>query len=357
MLEQLYALVRKEAQQTLRDRRMMVLLVVAPLLQTVVFGFAVNFETTRIPTAVVDLDGSVESRALTRRLFSDDTLTLRRRVTSQRNATKWLVDNEVDMVVVIPEDYGRDLVRGRASTLQALVDGTDPNRSAAAQSFVASLVRGAEFSLVVPRQAFNPGLDTAPYMLPGVAGVLLLLITTIVSSMGLARERETGTLEQLRVTPIPPAVLMLGKVLPFAVIGFVDFVFALSIAHFGFGMPLRGSFFELAIIGATYLAGTLATGLAVSTFSRTQQQAFLGGFLVLLPFALLSGVFTPIESMPPWLQWLTVGNPLRHFAALVRGNAFLGQSLVEASVSFFALAVYATAVGTLAVGRFARMRE
>lgn len=357
MMDQLRALVKKEVQQTLRDRRMMMLLVVAPLVQTVVFGFAVDFESIRIPTALVDLDGSVESRRLTRRLFADDTLSLHRRAASAAPGARWLVDDEVDIVIVIPDGFGRDLVRGRSPTVQALVDGTDPNRSATAQSFVASSILGNRSTVVVSRQAFNPGLDTAPFMLPGVAGVLLLLITTIISSMGLARERETGTLEQLRVTPIPSAILLLGKVLPFAVVGLVDFVFALAIAHFGFAMPLRGSFIELGVIGSVYLAGTLASGLAISTFSRTQQQAFLGGFLVLLPFALLSGVFTPIESMPSWLQWCTVINPLRHFAALVRGNAFLGQSLTEAPVSIIMLTIYAVAVGTLAVGRFSRIKE
>ena len=357
MLGQLKALIRKELQQTLRDRRMMVLLVVAPLLQTVVFGFAVNFETIRIPTGLIDLDDSVESRTLVRRMFADDTLRLVLRAPSVQGCEQWLVDNLVDVVVVIPEDFGRDRVRGRPTTVQALVDGTDPNRSAAAQGFVAELIRGDRPTPVVTKQAFNPGLDTAPYMLPGVAGVLLLLITTIVSSMGLARERETGTLEQLRVTPIPPPILLVGKVLPFAAIGFVDFVFALSIAHFGFGMPLRGSLWQLGLIGATYLAGTLATGLAVSTFSRTQQQAFLGGFLVLLPFALLSGVFTPVESMPAWLQWMTVANPLRHFAALVRGNTFIAQNVLDAPVAFAGLVLYAVFVGAIAVTRFSRIRE
>ncbi|MEL6185070.1 MAG: ABC transporter permease [Myxococcota bacterium] len=357
MFGQLRALIRKEVQQTLRDRRMMFLLVVAPLLQTVVFGFAVDFETSEVPTGVIDLDQSVESRRLVRRMFADDTLVLARRGASPALAATWLVDDVVDMAVIIPEGFGRGQVRGERVSVQALSDGTDPNRSAAAEGYVTSLLRGGDSSPIAPRQLLNPGLDTAPYMLPGVAGVLLLLITTIIASMGLARERETGTLEQLQVTPMPAAVILVGKVAPFAAIGFVDFVFAFSIAHFGFGMPLRGSLAELAVIGGLYLSGTLFTGLAVSTFSRTQQQAFLGGFLVLLPAALLSGVFTPLESMPNWMQWLTVMNPLRHFAALVRGNAFAAQTLFEQPLGPLALMGYAALVGTLAVVRFARTQE
>lgn len=359
MWRQIRVVIRKEVQQTLRDRRMMMLLVVAPLVQTVVFGFAVDFEADRIPTAYVDEDDSVESRELGLRLFSDRTLVPAQRTVTARHAERWLQTDRADMVVVVPEHYGSDLVRGRRPVIQALVDGSDPNRSAAAQGFLTGLFQdpSAVPGQVSTRFYFNPGLDTAPFMLPGVAGVLLLLITTIVSAMGLARERETGTLEQLQVTPIPSAVILSGKVVPFAAIGWFDFALALGIAHFGFGMPLRGSPIELGAIGAIYLGCTLSTGLAVSTFSRSQQQAFLGGFLVLLPFALLSGVFTPVQSMPPWLQVCTWVNPLRHFATLVRANAFAGGRLSEAPAHLLALVAYAVIVGTVATLRFSRMKS
>ena len=354
MWDQLLVVIRKEIQQTLRDRRMMVLLSIAPLLQTFVFGFAVNFETDHIPTAIIDLDNSVESRGLVQRLFADGTLVPSLHGSTSLHIETKLDHDEVDVAVVIPEDFQRDQFRGRRPTVQALVDGSDPNRSAAAQGFLSAQFSGRA-SFVTHKYLFNPSLDTAPYMLPGVAGVLLLLVTTIVSSMGLARERETGTLEQLRVTPIPAAILLLGKIFPFAAMGFVVFGLAMTIASVGFGTPLRGSLIELAAIGIMYLGGTLSTGLAVSTFSRNQQQAFLAGFLVLLPFALLSGIFTPVDSMPPWLQAFTWINPLRHFAVLVRANVFWGGSLAEALPHVGCLLGYATLMGSLAVIRFSRL--
>jgi ABC-2 type transport system permease protein len=356
MGRQLQAMLLKELRQTVRDRRVMLLLIVVPLVQTVVFGFAVDFEVDRVSTALVDLDGSVESRALERLVFSDGTLVPAFTATDQAEAPRWLEEGRADVVVVVPENYGRDLVRGRTPTVQALVDGTDPNRSVGAQGHLTAIFAGQD-PRIRPVLMFNPGLDTPPFLLPGVAGVLLLLVTTIIAAMGLARERETGTLEQLQVTPIPSSIVLLGKIAVFVVVGYLDFTGALAVAHYGFGLPLRGSWIDLYVVTGLYVLGTLATGLAISTFSQTQQQAFLGGFLFLLPSALLSGVFTPVASMPEWLQWVTWVNPLRHYTAFVRANAFTGQSLAESLPIVGTLLAYALVVGGVAVLRFGRVRS
>lgn len=353
---QLLAMIRKEVEQTLRDRRIMVLIIAVPLVQIIVFGFAVDFEVDRIPTAVVDEDDSFESRTWTRRSFSDGTLTRTVEASNASLVAEWLVEDVADVVIVFPPDFGRDLVRGESPRVQVLLDGSDPNRTTAAQSFVSGLFQPAR-DRVRARFLFNPGLDTPPFLLPGVAGILLLLVTTVIAAMGLARERETGTLEQLRVTPISPGVLLTGKVLPFAAVALFDFVLAMGLAHRGFGMPLRGSLVELLAIAVLYVTGTLGTGLAISTFSRTQQQAFLGGFVFLLPTALLSGVFTPIASMPEWLQSLTWANPLRHFVELVRVNVFTGRPLSAAPLNVAALAAYALVVSMVAVTRFSRAKD
>lgn len=357
---QLAALIRKELEQTLRDRRIMFLIIAVPLVQVIVFGFAVDFEVDRIPTLVVDRDDSVESRAWTRRLYADETLIRAPRIDAARTAEdayrRALVEDRADVVVIFPPGFSRDLSRRQRPRVQVLLDGSDPNRTTVAQSFVSGLFQPAS-DRVRMRMLFNPGLDTPPFMLPGVAGILLLLVTTIVAAMGLARERETGTLEQLRVTPIPPAILLSGKVLPFALVGLLDFGLAMSVAHFGFDMPLRGSLVELLSVALLFIACTLGTGLAISTYSRNQQQAFLLGFVFLLPTALLSGVFTPIASMPEWLQLVTWANPMRHYTELVRVNVFTGRSLAEAPIQVAALLIYALAVSALAVARFSRVKD
>lgn len=351
---QLRAMVRKELEQTLRDRRVMALIIVVPLVQVVVFGFAVDFEFDRIPAALVDHDRSPASRAYIEALLADQTLVPAAVDAAPGQIAAWLVDDVADVVVVFPPRFGEALAEGRSPVVQVLLDGSDPNRSLAAQSFVLRTFSPRPATPPVQlRYLFNPGLDTPPFMLPGVAGILLLLVTTVVSAMGLAREQERGTLEQLRVTPIPSAILLLGKILPFAGVALVDFVLALGVAHFGFGMPVLASPVELLAVAILYVTCTLGTGLAIATWSRSQQQAFLLGFVFLLPVVLLSGVFTPVAAMPPWLQAVTWANPLRHFAELTRTLAFTGRPLALAPASVVALLAYALVVNLLAVRRLA----
>lgn len=368
LLAMLAAVVRKEVRQTVRDRRMMALLIIAPVVQLFVFGHAVNLEVDDVPTVVVDRDATRASRTHLRRLLADGTLTQVGAETSAEEAERWLEEGRAAVVLVVPEGFERDLVRGRPAELQAILDGSDPNRAGVAASAVSGYaaresevrVRARLRQLGVQRGAvrtrarvlFNPELDTAIYMVPGVAAMLLLLITTVIAAMGLSRERERGTLEQILVTPVPSGVLILGKILPFAVIGLVDFGVALVVGAFVFDMPLRGDF--VVLFGATvlYLLVTLGMGLLISTLSRSQQQAFMGGFLFMLPAALLSGIMTPIGSMPEWLQPLTLVNPLRHYAEVLRGVLLRGAGLAEVSSQVAVLAAMGAFVFGFAALRF-----
>ncbi len=194
---------------------------------------------------------------------------------------------------------------------------------------------------------YNPGLDTAPYMVPALTGILLLLVTTIVAAMGIAREAETGTLEQVLVTPIPRGVLLVGKLTPFAVVGVFDFILAMVAGVLVFDVPVDGSLVALMAVVVTYLVATLALGLLISTVSQTQQQAFMTGFLVMLPVILLSGTLTPLGAMPEWMQLVTWANPLRHFAMIARAillrGARLGELLPEVVALFTCAAVLLSA--------------
>ena len=230
--------------------------------------------------------------------------------------------------------------------MQTLLDGTDPNRStvaaAAASRYFGEVAEtlvqeriartGAQAPgkiAVTPRLLYNPALKTAPFLIPGILAMLLVVVTTIVTAMGLAREREMGTLEQVLVTPIRPVWLLLGKMLPYVGIGFLDVLLVNAAAGPLFDVPMRGSLPVLALGTLLYLCSTLAVGLLVSTLSQNQQQAFLGGFLFALPAILLSGVMTPVRSMPEWLQWVTVANPCRWYAELARSVLLRGAGFAD----------------------------
>lgn len=341
---QLWAVLRKETLQTVRDRRLMFMLVFAPVMQLLVFGFAVDFEVDRLPTVIADLDRTSASRAHLRALLADGTLVRVGEAASAEQAERALEDGRAAAAIVLPQGFGRLVDRGETASVQVLLDGSDPNRSTVAAAAVGRYfaeagtrvaldrlaARGgpppASLSLS-PRIAYNPELETAPFMIPGVMAMLLVVVTTIVTAMGLAREREMGTLEQVMVTPIRPWTLLVGKMLPFVAIGIFDVLFALAIGAWVFDMPLRGPLPVLGAASLLYLMCTLGMGLLISTLSRTQQQAFLGGFLFVLPAILLSGVMTPIRGMPEWLQLATLLNPLRYFVEILRANLLAGAGL------------------------------
>jgi len=366
---QLAAVFRKEVRQTVRDRRIMFLLVVAPLVQTVIFGFAVDFDVDRVPTVLVDRDGTAESRLHARRLLADGTLTRAGRALSAAEAEDEIDRGRAAAAVVLPSGFGADLAAGRAAEVQVLLDGTDPNRATVAagaasryfgevgealarERLVARGLRPPAQLQVVPKIAFNPGLDTPPYMVPGIAAMLLLIVTTIVTAMGLSREREMGTLEQVLVTPIRPVLLLVGKMAPFVVIGLVDVALLMAAGTWLFAVPLGGNLAVVLAGTLLYLMTTLGVGLLISTLSASQQQSFLGGFLFVLPAILLSGVVTPIRAMPLWLQVVTWLNPVRYYAEVMRTTLLRGAGFGELWPQLVALALLGGGILFAATRRF-----
>lgn len=402
------AVAKKEMRQTLRDFRIMALLAVAPAIQLLVLGHAANLEVDRVPTVVVDLDDTADSRRAVAELLADDTLREIARARSPEEASTWLTDGRASVALIVPDGWSRDLRRavpGHPARVQVLVDGTDPNRSGIAgsaalrffgtvsarairerlvalQGSMAALPgtgtdlgavsaaawassqpsagagtpvlapgRPAQLSLA-PRILYNPRLRTAYNMVPGIATMLLLIVTTIVTSMGLARERESGTLEQVLVTPVRPWALIAGKMLPFAAIGLFDLLLALVVGTYVFDVPIRGSIPLLFGCTLVYLLTTLGLGLLISTISQTQQQAFLTGLFVMMPGILLSGIMTPVDSMPTWLQPVTYVNPLRWFSEITRAIMIRGAGFEDITFPLAALAVCGLVVSTIATLRF-----
>jgi ABC-2 type transport system permease protein len=367
-LTQYLAVVRKEALQTLRDRRIVFMLVAAPLIQTVLFGFAVDFDVDRVPTAVVDLDRSAASREHVRRLLADGTLRASATAWSAAEADRLIDEERAAAALVVPPGFGGDVEAGRTARVQVVIDGSNPTRGSAAASAAGRYFANAADEMarerllaagtrlprveVTPRVLYNPRLQTAIYMVPGILAMLLVIVTTIVTAMGLSREREVGTLEQVLVTPIRPFVLLAGKMTPFVAIGLFDVLLVLAAATWIFGVPLRGPLPALAVGTLFYLCSTLGVGLLISTVSSNQQQSFLGGFLFVLPAALLSGIMTPIRAMPGWLQSATLLNPLRFFAELVRGVLLRGAGFAELWLELAALAAYGAVILAIATLRF-----
>jgi ABC-2 type transport system permease protein len=365
---QLLAVFRKEVLQTVRDRRIMVLLTIAPLVQTIVFGFAVDYDVDQVPTVVVNQDWSADSRAHEASLLADGTLTRIRYAASLQDAEAQLDIGGAAAILILPQGFERDLIARRPAQVQVVLDGTDPNRSTVAAGAVSRYFGEvgrelAEASLeslgakmpsieLAPRVLYNPSLRTPPYIIPGVMGMLLLIVTTIVTAMGLARERETGTLEQVLVTPIRPLYLLIGKMAPFLVIGFVDVGLVLTVGAYLFDVPLTGSLAVVMLASVLYLMSTLGVGLFISTISRTQQQSFLGGFLFALPAILLSGVMTPIRAMPDWLQWVTLLNPVRYFVEVMRAVLLKAATLEDLRLQLAALAIFGFVIVTASAVRF-----
>jgi ABC-2 type transport system permease protein len=353
---QLLAVVRKEFWQIGADPRMIRMLIAAPLLQLLVFGYAVNFEIDRVPTAIVDQDQTQRSREHVAALTADGTLDLALLTAEPDVALDAMDRGKVATVVILPHDLERSRLRGAPAPMQVVVDGTDVRRSTVAASAAARYFRQAEASSpalqVVPRVYANPTLDSQAYMVPGLSAMVLVITTTLITAMGLAREREVGTLEQVLVSPISAPVLLLGKVLPYVLIGLFDAGLTLGAGTLVFDVPMRGNLTVLAVATLLYLLSTLGAGLLVATFARTQQQAFMGGFFFMIPGILLSGNMTPVVAMPVWMQPVTWFNPLRWYIEVLRANLLEGSGYTELWLHLLALLAIGGALFATAVSRF-----
>jgi ABC-2 type transport system permease protein len=374
VLYALLAVMTKELRQAFRDRRMLVLLLVAPVVQLTLLGYAVDLEVDHIPTVVCDLDRTAQSRSLLAGLVAEKTITLVGAQPDPVQASLELERGEAAVAVIIPAGFARDLDRNTPVAVQVLVDGTDPNRAqvaanTAAQFFAERAVgtalarldqlAGAEEQVrplpqvgLVPRILYNPRLQSSIYMVPGVAAMLLLVVTTIVTAMGIAREREIGTMEQILVTPLRPSVLLLGKCLPFALVGLVEVWAVLTVGSYLFDVPLRGSAVLITVATFLYLMTTLGVGIFISTVSRSQQQAILGGLFFLMPAILLSGFMTPIANMPAWLRPLTYLDPVRYYLEILRGCLLKAAGFADVAAQLVALAAFGVVLLTLSAARF-----
>lgn len=355
-------MLRKELRQMLRDIRMRGVIFVVPVIQLVVFGYAVSTDVRHVPTWVVDHARSQPSRELVERLTASGYFDVVGVSDTPADGVLALERGTARVALEIPPAFEADLEAGRA-TVQALVDGTDSNTGNIAMSYLVRIFQavavegtGSTAGIVLAARAwFNPALESRVYNVPAVLGILLFMLPMLLTSLGVVREREIGTWDQLTVSPITSTELMLGKTLPVALIGLMQMTLVSLVTVLWFGIPIRGFPPALLMAAVPTIITAIAVGLLISTFSNTQQEAFMSMFLVLLPALIFSGFMFPVSSMPPVFQVITELNPVRHLLVVVRGVFLQETSFKDHLVQYAALWTMALAGLGLAVRRFRRM--
>jgi ABC-2 type transport system permease protein len=376
---------RKEFIQALRDPQMRGILIVLPLVQLLIFGYAVNLDVNTAEIAWMDQDHSPESRELLSEFQGSGRFIIAGEPQSDAAMQSMLDRGQVDAVVRVLPGFARDIERGRVSSVQVLLDGTNSNTASLVSSYASStiarysnevldgeqrkkMIAGTEDSggalhAAVPqvttrsRVWFNPDLRSRNFFIPGIIVNIITIATLSLTATAIVREKEIGTMEQLMVTPIRPVELILGKTLPFVLVGFWDMFLAMIAALFLFHIPFAGNFALL--IGATllFLLTTLGAGLFISTISRTQQQVNMATGLIFQPFFMLSGFTFPIRNMPVIAQWMTFLNPVRYFMEIVRGVFLQGAGVQALWPQMAALAVFGVAILSASVLRFHKQLE
>jgi ABC-2 type transport system permease protein len=359
-------LVWKEFLELRLTPRLLALVIIAPILQLTFLGYAATTDVRNVPVVVADGDRSARSRELIARFDASPNFTIVGTVSTVAEVTPFLERGLAWMALSIPPGYGADVARGRPLSLQVIADGTDANSTTVALGYATSLIGGYTQEVVEattgrPPQGgidarirvwFNPQLESRYFMIPGVLALVLLVVASNLAAMAIVREKELGTLEQLNVTPLGRGELIIGKLLPYGILGMVDILLVLSVAVFWFEVPLRGSVLLLLAMTLLYVLCTLALGLFVSTVSETQQQAMLTTvFFFIMPMIFLSGFVFPIENMPATIQPFTYLLPLRYFLVIVRGIFLKGIGLSVLWPQAAALAAWATIVLWLATIR------
>lgn len=357
MFERIKHIVIKEFIQTFRDRRMRFFLLIPPLMQLMMFGYVVTMDVEHIPTAVYDLDRSPESRELARRFVASGYFIMREPPLSEQEVMDMLDRGDILCAIQINPGFQKHLRQKQPAAVQVLVDGTDSNTALIAMGYVERITAkfGAEHAaagqLAQParidlraRAWYNPELKSRNYNVPGVIASIVMLICLMLTAMAIVREREVGTMEQLMVSPITSLELMLGKTIPFAVIGMVIMALITLVGTTWFGVPIRGSLLLLALSTGVYILSAVGIGLFISTISRTQQQALMATMLFYMPAILLSGFAFPIENMPPLFQYMTYFNPLRYFLIIIRGIFLKGSGFTILWPQIAALLVLGLAV-------------
>ncbi len=361
----------KEFLQIRRDKRMLPIILVLPIIQVILLGYAATVDVKNIGLAVNDLDGTPESRDLLQRFTNTGYFEVVAHTARMSDVDEYLDDGSATLALLIPLGFGEKIARGEAGMLHLIADGADANTANISLNYARQIIGGfgqeilaeqfvrragaVSVPSVVPevRVWFNPELRSANYMVPGVVALILVIITATFTSASLVKEKEIGTMEQLLVTPMRSSELLLGKMLPYVVIGLVDVALVLGVAILWFDIPLKGSVVLLFLLSGLFILTTLGLGLFVSTVSNTQQQALLTAqFFVFFPMLFLSGFTFPIENMPQVIQPITYIIPLRYFLEIIRGLFLKGVGMEVLWPQALALVIFGVGILGLSISRF-----
>ena len=356
---------RKEFIQMRRDRLTLGIMVGVPVIQLMLFGFAIQTDVRHIPTVVFDESRTPTSRDVIAAFENTGNFRIVAHVDGRAELDAWIARSDAQAGIVVPHDFPRDLARGTTATIQVIVDASDPLSSQAALAAAAGIAQVRNLSILsaaarrqsLPletrvRPRYNPGLRSPNYIVPGLVGVILTITLVLVTAMAIVRERERGTLEQLIVTPISKTELMLGKIAPYVGVGLVQMSVVLLLGRFVFDVPLVGNVLLLYGIALVFIVASLALGLFISTLVQTQQQAMQMSFFLFLPSILLSGFMFPWEGMPRPARWISQGLPLTHFLRIVRGIVLRGSGAADLAGEVLALATILGVLILLASLRF-----
>ncbi|MBW4669413.1 MAG: ABC transporter permease [Cyanomargarita calcarea GSE-NOS-MK-12-04C] len=356
-----WALLRKEINQILRDRQLVILLIVPPTMQLLLYGFALNPDVHNLKLGVIDYANVAASRQLTEAMTSNGIFIIESQPKTEKELSRQVEEGKLNIGVIIPPEFPRKLVKKEAE-IQVFIDGVDANTAGIVSGYITQIIQNYNRNLV-PTQfnpqvstqvafLYNPGLTSSWFFVPGVMGLVLTLLGTLVSSVTVVREKDSGTLEQLLMTPAANWEILLAKILPLAFLLMGDVVLALALGQLVFGLPLRGNFLLFFGMSSIYLLVGISLGIMLAMFSRSQQQVVLMSFFVNMPILQTSGVLAPIEAMPPFVQVLSLLNPLRHYIAIVRGILLKGVGVDVLWVHIIALLTIAFVLLTISINKF-----
>lgn len=370
MNSRLMSIIRKEFIQIFRDTRTLIMILVIPIMQLFLLGYSATNDVRNIPLAVLDRSRSPESRALLDSYRAADYFRIAYTVDSEADIEALISAGDARAAVIIPPDYAQNLSAGNAQ-VAFILDGSDPTSASTALSAAQLISQAHATELLTERFArtgsnlrvrppvevrttvwYNPDLISAHFMIPGVIGMILYAIAAILTATSVVRERERGTIEQLIVTPIRPWELIVGKLMPYVILGFFNTIEVLAVGHWWFGMPIRGDLGLIIILSIVFLITGLGIGLFASTIANTQQEAMLTVWMTLLPSIFLSGFFFPLEAMPTFLRWLSYLMPLRYYLVIIRSLLLKGVSLEMIQTDVIAMSLFAVGIMTAAALRF-----